>query len=153
MMTKHSDECYTPPWVFEALGVRFDLDVCGVHEGACVPADRVYTIADNGLVQPWWGHEFVWMNPPYSKPRPWVEKFMQHRNGIALLPLAKSAWFNMLFNDCKTACPLPPSVRFIKNGKPHSIFSGVILFGYGEQAVDAIARFREYKPIGMSCQA
>jgi hypothetical protein len=151
MISKHSDECYTPPWVFDALGTRFDLDVSGVHQAGFVPADRIYTLADNGLLQPWRG--LVWMNPPYSKPTPWVEKFMNHRNGIALLPLAKSAWFNTLFNDCKTVAPVPPTIRFLKNGKPHSIFSGVMLFGYGTRAKDAIARFREYTTTSALCRA
>jgi hypothetical protein len=150
-MSKHSDECYTPPWVFDALGLRFDLDVCGVHEGAFVPADRIYTLADDGLSQPWDG--LVWMNPPFSKPGPWVARFMSHRNGVALCPFAKSNWYNALFVDCDTATPLPPTIRFFRNGKPHSIFLGCMLFGYGDQAIDAIARFREYTKSGMSCRA
>jgi len=93
------------------------------------------------------------MNPPYSKPRPWVEKFMEHRNGVALLPHSKSAWWNTLFNDCKTVAPLPANIKFIKDGNSHSIFMGVMLFGYGEQALGAIVRFREYTNAGMSCRA
>jgi hypothetical protein len=26
---KPNDEVYTPPYIFEALGLHFDLDVCG----------------------------------------------------------------------------------------------------------------------------
>ena len=83
-----SDEWYTPSTLFEQLGLRFDLDVASPTDNKShVPADRKYTIEDDGLVQPWTGR--VWMNPPYSKPAPWVEKWLNHANGIALLPMAK----------------------------------------------------------------
>lgn len=68
-----NDECYTPQWVFDALGVRFDLDVASSNsEMIVVPADRKYTVEDDGLALPWEGR--VWMNPPFSKITPWINK-------------------------------------------------------------------------------
>ena len=47
-----SDEWYTPPDIFEALGLRFDLDPCSPGSGQCfVPAGRVFIKADDGLAQ------------------------------------------------------------------------------------------------------
>jgi hypothetical protein len=58
-----SDDYYTPPWIFETLGLTFDLDVASPPGGIdWIPARRYFTIADDGLSQPWQG--FVWMNPP-----------------------------------------------------------------------------------------
>jgi hypothetical protein len=148
-MVKHSDECYTPAWVFDALGVQFDLDVCGPKTGACVPALKTYTIEDDGLSMPWGG--CVWMNPPFSKPRPWVKKFMAHGNGIALLPFAKSQWFNDLLETDPLLAVLDPKIRFTKDGRQHSIFMAVGLFGIGSAARDAFARFREYTKASKVC--
>jgi len=94
-----TDERYTPKAVFDALGVTFDLDVASPPaEYSAVPARNVYTIEDDGLASPWSG--FVWMNPPWSKCTPWVEKFIEHGNGIALLPAAKrSKWMIKLWDS------------------------------------------------------
>lgn len=81
-----SDDWYTPAYVFDALGVRFDLDVAAPVEGPrYVPADRWHW--ERGLEANWNG--FVWMNPPFghqSTKEAWLAKFIAHRNGIALMP-------------------------------------------------------------------
>ena len=94
-----TDERYTPKSVFDALGVTFDLDVASPpSEYSAVPARNVYTIKDDGFTSPWRG--FVWMNPPWSQCTPWVKKFIEHGNGIALLPAAKrSKWMSALWNS------------------------------------------------------
>lgn len=51
-----SDDYYTPAWVFERMGIEFDLDVCAPPGGIpWIPAKRYYTQADDGLVAPWGG--------------------------------------------------------------------------------------------------
>jgi hypothetical protein len=41
------------PEVFAALHLKFDLDQCSPGRGVChVPAKRIYTKEDDGLVQP-----------------------------------------------------------------------------------------------------
>jgi len=93
-----TDDYYTPRWIFDALGLTFDLDVACPPEGPInVPAARWYTAADDGLAQPWTGR--VWMNPPYSNPSPWVARFLEHGNGIALLPYSKSKWLQSLWDS------------------------------------------------------
>lgn len=81
-----TDEWYTPPWIFRALGVTFDLDPCAPldPELRTVPARRYLTTDDDGLTQVWDG--YVWMNPPYSRATPWVERWVDHGSGMALLP-------------------------------------------------------------------
>lgn len=78
-----SDDCYTPRWVFDAMGLKFDLDVAAPPGGPWhVPAARYYTAEDDGLEQPWDG--LVWCNPPYSKFRPWVDRWATHPTGVLM---------------------------------------------------------------------
>jgi hypothetical protein len=137
----NSDDCYTPKWLFDDMAVTFDLDVCAPEGGLpWIPAQRHYSLKDDGLTQPWEG--FVWMNPPYSKVTPWWNKFRDHGNGIALIQIAKSNWFQDVWNsDAYLGMPrrtIQP--KFIKNGQEHSIFMPVVLIGFGDQARQAIQR-------------
>lgn len=88
-----SDDCYTPRWVFDAMGLEFDLDVAAPAGGPWhVPAKRWYTAEDDGLAQPWDG--LVWCNPPYSGMEPWVDRFIAHQSGVlmgGMFPRCK--WF------------------------------------------------------------
>ena len=86
------DERYTPAWVFEGLGLTFDLDPAspGEGNGDAVPARRKLTRADDGLAQPWYG--LVWLNPPFSNATAWANRFMEHANGVFLGPIANGRW-------------------------------------------------------------
>lgn len=78
-----SDDCYTPRWVFDAMGLQFDLDVAAPPGGPWhVPAARYFTAEDDGLAQPWDG--LVWCNPPYSNFRPWAERWAVHDCGVLM---------------------------------------------------------------------
>ena len=139
-----SDEWYTPPEIFAALGERFDLDPCSPGAGHWVPADRVYTIADDGLARPWSG--FVFMNPPYGGRNghvPWLQKFLSHGSGIAVVrAYTSSAWFHeyatkahvMLFPRGKTKFIRPDGS--IGKAPGH----GVVLLGMGDKATAALER-------------
>lgn len=79
-----SDAWYTPSWVFEGLGVTFDIDVASPDGGlSWLPTKAFYAVADDGLLQPW--HGLVWCNPPYSDPKPWCARWAQHRDGFLLI--------------------------------------------------------------------
>jgi DNA N-6-adenine-methyltransferase (Dam) len=90
-----SDERYTPRWIFDGLGLMFDLDPASPVEGGdCVPARRKYTRLDDGLAQPWEG--LVWLNPPFSESTAWAARFRDHRNGVFLGPVANGRWWSDL---------------------------------------------------------
>jgi len=58
-----SDDWYTPPYIFDALGEVFDLDVANAAVGgAFVPC--LASIGADSLEQEWSG--FLWMNPPFG---------------------------------------------------------------------------------------
>lgn len=130
-----TDEWYTPPDLLEALDTRFDLDPCSPGEGHWVPADKIYTKKDDGLLQPWEG--FVFMNPPFGGRNghvPWLKKFMVHGYGIAIVRAYTSAeWFHehaskahaLLFPRGKTKFIRPDGTV---GGAPSS---GVVLLGMG----------------------
>ena len=137
-----SDEWYTPPSIFDALALYFDLDPCSPGPGHWVPARRVYTKSDNGLMQPWQG--IVWMNPPFGGRNghvPWLKKFFQHGNGICLVrAYTSSGWFHdwapkadaVLFPKGKTKFVRPDGSL---GGSPSS---GIVLMSKGENATNAL---------------
>ena len=107
------DECYTPKWVFDKLGVYFDLDVASAdHPLITVPASARFTKEENALTKNWYGR--VWMNPPFSKVTPWIDKFIEHNNGIGLVPLSSNGrWVNKLWDSQVAFCYLPANMKFI----------------------------------------
>ena len=135
---RENNEYYTPAWLFEDLGVRFDLDVCAPTNGVdWLPADNHFDITADGLAQPWQG--FVWCNPPYSNPTPWIDKFLLHGNGILLTQISKSNAFIRLWNNCDAIMMLPRNIMFEhKDHGKKGIFMPVGLFGMGSQAITAM---------------
>ncbi|MFS0736954.1 DNA N-6-adenine-methyltransferase [Sphingomonas sp. 1P06PA] len=136
-----SDEWYTPPHVFEALGCRFDLDVAAPAQPTHVPADGF--ICAGSLDAPWRG--FVWMNPPFGGRNaivPWLDRFFAHGNGIALTPDRTSApWFWEAWRKAD-AVLFTRKIRFIRpdgtEGKSPSC--GTALFASGNRGVLALRR-------------
>ncbi len=140
-----SDEWYTPAILFNQLGLEFDLDVASpIDNKGHVPADCRYTIEDDGLAQAWHGR--VWMNPPYSKPSPWIDKWLNHGNGIALLPMAKSKWFNQMIESDAKFIVLPSTFKFESpEGKQLSLMMGSTLWAVGDSNVKAIGRISKVR--------
>jgi hypothetical protein len=134
-----SDEHYTPKWLFDEMGIQFDLDVASPIGGSHVPAHSYYTELDDGLTQPWSGN--VWMNPPFSKPSPWVEKFIDNNNGIALLVVSKSKWFRDIWAVADAIAPTPYNFKFDRpDGSNKSISFQTFLFAFGEVNVQGLNR-------------
>jgi hypothetical protein len=140
-----SDDYYTPSWVFERMGIEFDLDVCAPPGGIpWIPAKRYYTQAYDGLTSPWSGR--VWMNPPYSQPRPWVERFIEHANGVCLVPFNNNSCTDLLLNAADAICFPGHPFTFITARKQTAhkrhgeIFWPVWLAAFGDVSVDAISR-------------
>src|SRR5215831_15482818 len=131
-----TSEWYTPKHVFDGLHdddakpLVFDLDAAHPGEGTphcCVPARRVLTRRENGLLVPWPKGDLGWINSPQSDYRracvPWLEKFFRHGTGIFLIPTRPSAdyWhetFSLMPNCCcsRTAksnsfAPMAPSAN------------------------------------------
>ena len=125
-----SDECYTPKSLFNQLDIEFDLDPASCPpELSAVPAKRFYTVEDDGLSLPWEGR--VWLNPPYSKPTPWVHRFIDHSHGIALLPASRGArWLDHIWTGVFNRA----------DGTTYAQPFQTFLFAMGHDCVEAIGR-------------
>lgn len=108
-----SDHWSTPSSVIKQLTAEFgafDLDPCCRIETAKAP--KFFVEADDGLSRRWYGH--VFLNPPYSKPGPWLEKAIRETKAgrakivVALLPVrTDTRWFHDFVNGIA-------EIRFIK---------------------------------------
>lgn len=95
-----SDHWSTPIDIVRELEIefgKFDLDPCCRPETAKAP--KFYTPEEDGLSKPWFGN--VFLNPPYSKPAPWLQKAIKEISAlncdvvVALLPVrTDTRWFH-----------------------------------------------------------
>jgi hypothetical protein len=134
-----SDEHYTPKALFESLKVRFDLDVAAAHKGTNSQATQwLCKCCNDGLTTDWHGN--VWMNPPYSLPTPWVEKFVDHGFGIALLPMTRGRWFDKIWQAADAIVPLAYNYKFERpdNLPSKPIVFRTALFAIGQDNAQAL---------------
>lgn len=136
-----TDEWYTPPHVFEAMGAHFDLDVAmpdvPLH---WIPADWSYF--RQSLESNWSG--FVWMNPPFGGRNglvPWLDKFIEHGDGVALVPDRTSApWWQAAAPKMHALLFVSPKIKFIgEDGKQgRSPAQGTTLMALGKKGTRAL---------------
>ena len=139
-----TDEWYTPKYVFDALGCFFDMDVSSPRDFVTywIPAERF--ISAGSLEKEWTG--FVWMNAPFGGRNglvPWLSKFFDHGNGIALTPDRTSApWWQEFAAKADAILFVSPKIKFIgadgNQGKSPS--DGTTLMASGPLAVAALRR-------------
>lgn len=134
-----TDDYYTPRWLFASAGLVFDVDVAAPLDPArrTCPARRYLTPVEDGLTQPWEG--LVWMNPPYSAPGKWVDRFAAHRCGLALVPATRAAWTGPLLQAADAIALL--TVAFIQPDRQLGTYRTLlILAACGPVAVGAASR-------------
>jgi hypothetical protein len=137
-------EWYTPPEIFEAMETEFDLDVCspGADIVPWIPAKRHLTKRDNGLTTDW-GDAFCSMNSPYGLRNgiaEWIEKFVAHGNGVAILPdFTSTEWWHIAAQNADAIMFVRPKVYFLprrEDGRTNSL--GSTLVAIGERGVQAL---------------
>jgi hypothetical protein len=88
-----SSEWYTPPHVFDLVGIEFDLDPADSPGGVpWISRRRHFAQADDGLTGPWHGR--VWLNRhTVARPPAWLGHLAEHGDGIALaFAPSNTAW-------------------------------------------------------------
>lgn len=140
---KGSSEWYTPPHIFDALGVEFDLDPAAPPGGVpWVPARRHFTRKDDGLARPWSGR--VWLNPPYGREtRAWLHRLAEHGDGIALVfARSDTAWFHEFAPRATALCFVAGRLTFVPgDGRSNASTAGApsLLLAYGLACAIAVA--------------
>jgi ParB family chromosome partitioning protein len=144
------NEWYTPAVHLQAaravLG-GIDLDPASSPlANETVGADQIFTLADDGLNQPWAGK--VWLNPPYSQPAiaNFAEKLASEwqdgnlESAIALTHnYTDTAWFHRLATACSAICFTRGRIGFVNpEGKKAAPTQGQAFFYFGED-VDTFA--------------
>tara|TARA_R110000772_G_scaffold42318_1_gene98312 strand:- start:16679 stop:17191 length:513 start_codon:yes stop_codon:yes gene_type:complete len=98
----------TPPEVFQYFNkdYNFICDVAASNENHL--CTNYLTEKDNGLTSAWnysvYASEYVWCNPPYSQPLPWVKKIIYESktNGIGTVLLLNhdmtTKWASLLLS-------------------------------------------------------
>jgi hypothetical protein len=144
MMNQYHDlplpnEHYTPKWVFDKLGLQFDLDVAAPIDniGSHVPAFNYFTKNDNGLEQNWYGR--VWCNPPFAKATLWANKFLDHNNGVGIFPNSNAYWVDRVWDSDAAIVKLPYKMFYERpDGSSKRIMYTTYLIAVGVENINAL---------------
>jgi phage N-6-adenine-methyltransferase len=131
----------------------FDLDPASSEQAQRkVGAGKFYSIADDGLKQPWSGR--VWMNPPYAQPAisHFIEKLASSveagevTEAIALTHnYTDTQWFHRAAGACDAICFTRGRIGFLSpEGKRAAPTQGQAFFYFGgnpEKFAEVFARF------------
>ena len=138
-----TSEWYTPPALFEALKLTFDLDPAAPPGGVpWVPARAHYSTLDDGLAQPWYGR--VWCNPPYGpETGSWLERLADHGDGLGLVfARTDTRWFHAAVPRATAVCFVSGRLRFIPGdgrGSRDTAGAPSLLLAYGLPCALALA--------------
>ena len=134
-----ANDWYTPPWLFEQIGITFDMDVCAPKDPTMrtCPANTYYTEDDDGLAQQWKGT--VWCNPPYSTPEAWTDRMADHKNGILLVHMPNNAGWMVRAQHAASSVRLIQSMHFVRpSGDLQRPGYSLMLATYGDDLIDAL---------------
>lgn len=152
-----TEEWYTPPSIFDELGLEFDLDPCAPAGGLpWIPAKLFYSKPDNGLEAAWPCGGMLWCNPPYGKEtEKWLRRMGLHGRGVALVfARTDTDWFHETAATAGAILFLNKRIRFVdRSGKPPVIVdpitgkkkksgpgAGSMLVAWGADAIAALER-------------
>ena len=136
-------EWYTPPEIFAALGLQFDLDPAspGADIVPWIPATQHFTPTDNGLWYPWRGR--VWLNPPYGPTAPdFLARLVDHGDGVALVyTRTESGWWQATAPRASAVCFMRDRVSFVRHdGYQARSPMGSALLAFGDTCANAVVR-------------
>jgi len=110
MFSSKSDQWSTPDEFYDKLNSEFNFTLDPCADDTNFRCEKYFTVEDDGLAQSW-ANEVVFMNPPYSKIKEWIEKaYNSRRNAVivCLIPArVDTRWFHKY-------CTFAKEVRFVK---------------------------------------
>jgi hypothetical protein len=142
-----SVDWYTPEWIFNDLGLEFDLDPAAPTGGVeWIPAKQHYDIYTDGLVSEWFGR--VWLNPPYGKNTgEWLRLMHLHKNGVALVfNRTDCKWFHDYVSKADAILFLQGRVKFVDGlgvTSNNGAGTGSMLIAWGAENVQALEKMKD----------
>jgi len=110
MFSSKSDMWYTPDEFYNKLNSEFNFTLDPCASDTNFKCEKYYTEEDEGLAQSW-ANEVVFMNPPYSKVKDWIQKAYDSRKNATVVCLVPSRTDTRWFHDY---CTYAKEIRFIK---------------------------------------
>ena len=119
-MERTNDDLCTPEWVLDLVRQinPIALDPCYNLWAKTNPTESFDREA-NGLERNWMpsGGGLVYVNPPYSKPHPWIQRCVEvSAGGYEVMLLVKhdpsTNWFNMAREWCSAECDFRKRIKF-----------------------------------------
>lgn len=126
-----TDSWLTPLWIIKALGDDYDLDPCGFYYHRT--AKEVWQYPKCGLSNEWTGK--VWLNPPYSDAKTWLNKMVKHRNGTVLI-FARTGPLGKYIKDCDHLFLFRKRIKFLNTNLIEAKYNpgaDSMLMSWGEQ--------------------
>jgi hypothetical protein len=118
-----SDDWCTPEEVLALVYQLGDiaLDPCS-NPWSRVKARQRISRPDNGLAVDWLklteSGDLIWVNPPFSSPRPWVEACARagayDRRVLLLAPVATTQWAHLALAACQRVCVWKGRIDFLR---------------------------------------
>ena len=135
-------EWLTPRNIIEGLPV-FDLDPCSPINRPWSTARNHFTIEDDGLVNEWYGRVFC--NPPYDNSATWLQKMVNHGNGIVLIfaRTETKLFFQHVWNKASAILFIEGRITFCHvTGEKASMNAGApsVLIAYGDECAELLSK-------------
>lgn len=120
------DSWGTPPEIINAVkwvfGGTIGLDPCSNRRAQQTVRSVVWLDGFGGLDYDWCTADTVFVNPPYSNPAPWVDKFIgEVRTGVMLVnACTDTVWCQKLLCQCDAVCFTRGRLAFLhpETGEP-----------------------------------
>lgn len=130
---------YTPAEILHPLGT-FDLDPACDSRCPNRTAIRMVGPDENGLSMPWFGR--VWCNPPFSNVVPWVDRMINHGNGVMLVFARSDAiWFQRAVESAGGVLLLAGRTTFARpDGSKSRCPLGCALLPFGDRNQESVRR-------------
>ena len=129
-----SDEWYTPQNTFDRLDkeFHFTLDPCATDQNHKCPT--YFTKENDGLQQSWAGHS-IFVNPPYSDIKTWVEKSylssLKPNTLVVMLVPARTdtKWFHQYVTKAREVRFIEGRLKFGGASNSAPFPSMIVIFG------------------------